>query len=136
MWRTASPASSRSSRWDRGEAARLILLALFLFGAPAAAGQAEEVDKSMLRLLLWQAPTTLNPHFASGAKDQVASRIVYEPLASFDKEGQLVPFLAAEIPSSTNGTVAADGKAVIWKLKPGVKWSDGQPFTAKDVVFT
>ena len=35
-----------------------------------------------------------------------------------------------------NGGVAADGKSVVWKLKRGVKWSDGQAFTAKDVVFT
>jgi len=65
-----------------------------------------------------------------------ASRIVYEPLASFDKDGSLVPFLAAEIPSLENGGLAADGKSVTWKLKQGVKWADGEPFTAADVLFT
>lgn len=89
-----------------------------------------------LKLLLWQAPSTLNPHLAQGIKDQTASRIVYEPLASFDREGRLVPFLAAEIPSLENGEVSADGRSVVWKLNQGVKWSDGQPFTAKDVLFT
>ncbi|QIR36004.1 peptide ABC transporter substrate-binding protein [Tolypothrix sp. PCC 7910] len=89
-----------------------------------------------LKLLYWQAPTILNPHLAQGSKDFEASRITYEPLASFDKEGKLVPFLAAEIPSLENGGVAKDGKSVTWKLKQGVKWSDGQPFTAADVVFT
>jgi peptide/nickel transport system substrate-binding protein len=47
-----------------------------------------------------------------------------------------VPFLAAQIPSLANGGVAADGKSVTWKLKQDVKWSDDQPFTAKDVLFT
>jgi peptide/nickel transport system substrate-binding protein len=47
-----------------------------------------------------------------------------------------VPFLAAEIPSLENGGVAADGKSVTWKLKQGIKWSDGQLFTAKNVLFT
>ncbi|BAY34560.1 ABC transporter, oligopeptide binding protein [Nostoc carneum NIES-2107] len=89
-----------------------------------------------LKLLYWQAPTILNPHLAQGSKDFEASRITYEPLASFDKEGKLVPFLAAEIPSVENGGVAKDGKSVTWKLKQGVKWSDGKPFTAADVVFT
>lgn len=93
-------------------------------------------DPETLKLLLWQAPTTLNPHFADGSKDQVASRISYEPLASFDRDGKLVPFLAADIPSLDNGGISPDGKSVIWKLKPNVKWSDGQAFTAKDVVFT
>ena len=44
--------------------------------------------------------------------------------------------LAAEIPTQANGDVSADGTVVTWKLKPGVTWSDGQPFTSADVVFT
>ena len=44
--------------------------------------------------------------------------------------------MAAEIPTVDNGGVAEDGKSVTWKLKQDVKWSDGQSFTAQDVVFT
>jgi peptide/nickel transport system substrate-binding protein len=93
-------------------------------------------SSDVLKLLYWQAPTILNPHLSTGFKDSEASRITLEPLASFDKEGNLVPILAAEIPSKENGGLAGDGKSVTWKLKPGVKWSDGQPFTAYDVAFT
>ena len=89
-----------------------------------------------LKILLWQAPTLLNPHFASGTKDQIASRIFFEPLAGWDKDGNLIPQLAAEAPTKANGGLSADGKEVIWKLKQGVKWHDGKPFTADDVVFT
>jgi peptide/nickel transport system substrate-binding protein len=89
-----------------------------------------------LRLLFWQAPTTTNPHLSIGIKDLSASRIVYEPLASFDADGGLIPLLAAEIPSFENGGVAADGRSVTWKLKPNLKWADGAPFTADDVLFT
>ena len=88
-----------------------------------------------LKMLLWQAPTLLNPHFASGTKDQIASRVFYEPLAGWDKEGNLIPQLAAETPTRENGGLSADGKTVTWKLKQGVKWHDGKPFTADDVVF-
>jgi len=88
-----------------------------------------------LKLLFWQAVTLLNPHFAVGTKDQEGSRIFYEPLAGWDNEGNLVPFLAAEIPSKENGGLTEDGLSVIWKLKQGVKWHDGMPFTADDVVF-
>ncbi len=88
-----------------------------------------------MKLLWWQGPTLLNPHFATGTKDQDGSRMFYEPLASWSPEGELVPILAAEIPSRANGGLAADGKSVIWKLKQGVKWHDGMPFTADDVVF-
>ncbi len=89
-----------------------------------------------LKLLFWQAPTLLNPHFAIGTKDQEACRIFYEPMAAWDDDGDLVAVLAAEVPSVANGAVAADGKSVVWKLKPGIKWQDGQPLTADDLVFT
>src|SRR5215207_25163 len=118
---------------------RLVLLmvaVLVSVAADTAPAKAEDLPKDTLRLLLWQAPTTLNPHLAPGVKDQTASRISYEPLASFSQAGELIPFLAGEIPSLKNGGVAPDGKSVTWKLKQGVKWSDGQPFTAKDVLFT
>jgi peptide/nickel transport system substrate-binding protein len=88
-----------------------------------------------LKILYWQAPTLLNPHFAVGTKDQDASRIFYEPLAGWDPDGNLVPILAADLPSPENGSVAADGRSVVWKLKQGVKWHDGQPFSADDVIF-
>jgi len=88
-----------------------------------------------LKLLWWQGPTLLNPHFATGTKDQDGSRLFYEPLACWDANGNLNPVLASEIPSIQNGGLAADAKSVTWKLKPGVKWHDGKPFTADDVVF-
>ncbi|MGE5602086.1 MAG: peptide ABC transporter substrate-binding protein [Nitrososphaerales archaeon] len=89
-----------------------------------------------LTILYWQAPTVLNPHLAPAAKDRSACRIAYEPLASYNRDGNLVPFLAAEIPTLENGGVALDGRSVTWKLKQGVLWSDGKPFTAADVLFT
>jgi peptide/nickel transport system substrate-binding protein len=88
-----------------------------------------------LKLLWWQGPTLLNPHFATGTKDQDGSRLFYEPLAAWNSVGDLVPILAAELPTTENGGLPADGKSVIWKLKQNVKWHDGMPFTADDVVF-
>ncbi|HEV8438369.1 MAG TPA: peptide ABC transporter substrate-binding protein [Methylomirabilota bacterium] len=113
----------------------------------AANGMAEAQSKPMeftptrrgggglLKTLWWQAPTLLNPHFATGTKDQDASRIFYEPLAAFDPDGNVTPVLAAEVPNVSNGTLAKDLTWVIWRLKRGVQWHDGKPFTAEDVVF-
>ena len=89
-----------------------------------------------LKIIYWQAAVHLNPHYAGGTKDQDASRVFYEPLAGWDTEGNLIPALAAEIPTRQNGGLAADGRSVTWKLKRGVKWHDGRDFTADDVVFT
>jgi peptide/nickel transport system substrate-binding protein len=88
-----------------------------------------------LRVLLWQAPTLLNPHFATGTKDELGAQVFYDALARFDADGVLQPILAAEIPSRENGGVAGDGRSVIWKLKRGVTWHDGTPFSADDFVF-
>ena len=81
-----------------------------------------ETPNDALRLFFWQAPTQFNPHLSSGFKDLAAARMTYEPLASFDREGRLIPVLAAEIPSLENGGVAPDGRSVTWKLKPKVAW--------------
>jgi peptide/nickel transport system substrate-binding protein len=90
-----------------------------------------------LKILYWQAPTILNPHQSTGTKDYDASRLVIEPLASFGKDGLPVANgLAAEIPTPTNGGVTPDFKVVTWKLRQGVKWSDGSAFSANDVAFT
>lgn len=105
-------------------------------GVSARAPEANLDEPDTLRLLYWQAPNMLNPYFAKGIKDWAACRITYEPLASFDKDGKMIPFLASEIPSLENGGVASDGKSVTWKLRQGIRWSDGAPFTASDVLFT
>jgi len=90
----------------------------------------------VLKLIWWQGAVHLNPHFAGGTKEQDATRVFYESLGGWDSEGNLIPMLAAEIPSRANGGLAADNRTVTWKLKRGVTWHDGQPFTADDVVFT
>jgi len=89
----------------------------------------------LLKVLWWQGPTLLNPHFAVGTKDQDGSRLFYEPLANWDAEGNMKPVLAESIPGLEDGTLAKDGKSVTWKLKKNVKSHDGKPFTADDVVF-
>ena len=90
-----------------------------------------------LKILYWQAPSTLNPHLARGPKDSDAARLVLEPLASLGKDGQpIANGLAAEIPTVANGGIAKDFTSVTWKLRAGVKWSDGSSFSADDVAFT
>ncbi|MCG8362862.1 MAG: peptide ABC transporter substrate-binding protein, partial [Pseudanabaenales cyanobacterium] len=93
-------------------------------------------DSAVLRLLYSRRLVTLNPHLATGYQDFEAARIVYEPLASYNQDGELASFLAAEIPTLENGGVAEDGRSVTWKLRQDVQWSDGEPFTAEDVMFT
>ena len=104
-------------------------------GAKFAYKPAKRGGGGTLKLLWWQGPTLLNPHFAVGTKDQDGARLFYEPLAAWDQDGNLVPVLAAEIPTRENGGLAADGKSVVWKIKKDVKWHDGKPLSADDLVF-
>ena len=102
----------------------------------AGAGPTKRGGGGTLKLLQWQAPTTFNPHLSSGTKDDLIGTIVYEPLIRADNDGNFVPFLSAGLPTKENGQLAADLKSATWKLKPNLTWSDGQPVTAADVVFT
>jgi peptide/nickel transport system substrate-binding protein len=106
--------------------------------APAAAPAAGGARGSggALKVLMWQGPTITNVHLAQGTKDNIAARFCTEPLMTVGADGSFSPVLAAEVPSKDNGGLGADGQTVTYKLKPGIKWADGQPFTADDVVFT
>ncbi|MEP3440575.1 MAG: peptide ABC transporter substrate-binding protein [Sulfitobacter sp.] len=89
-----------------------------------------------VKALFWQAPSIMNPFLSGGTKDIEASSLVIEPLARYTETGELVPWLVDEVPTVANGGVSEDLTSITWKITPGIKWSDGTPFTAADVKFT
>lgn len=84
---------------------------------------------------LIQEPGQLHPFF-SGQSGQGLAYLAIEPLFQADARGHYHPVLAAEVPTLANGGVSKDFMTVTYKLRPGITWSDGKPFTAEDVVFT
>ncbi|HEX8991479.1 MAG TPA: peptide ABC transporter substrate-binding protein [Anaerolineales bacterium] len=54
----------------------------------------------------------------------------------WDSTNNLVAYAATGIPSTSNGGISADGLTITWKLKPCLFWSDGQPITSRDFLFT
>ncbi len=102
--------------------------------APAA--MAERGADGTVNIIYWQAPSIMNPFLSGGTKDIEAASLVIEPLGRYDPTGALVPFLAQEIPTVENGGVSEDLTTITWKIKEGLKWSDGTDFTAEDVKFT
>ena len=109
---------------------------LFLFVACRDAGVETANDEKVLTILYWQAPSLPGPYLSGGTKDRDAGAITLEPLAKYDPDGNIVPALAAEIPTLENGGFSADLMSITWKLKEGLKWSDGSDTTAEDVVFS
>ncbi|MBV9269636.1 MAG: peptide ABC transporter substrate-binding protein [Candidatus Eremiobacteraeota bacterium] len=57
-------------------------------------------------------------------------------LVKWDRDNQATPELAMEVPTQANGGVSKDGLTITYHLRKGVKWSDGVPFTADDVIFS
>ncbi|KGM86543.1 ABC-type dipeptide transport system, periplasmic component [Roseovarius mucosus DSM 17069] len=112
-----------------------------LLGATALAGlatmaQAERGADGHVNLIYWQAPSIMNPYLSGGTKEVEAASLVIEPLGRYNTKGEMIPYLAEEIPTVGNGGVSEDLTSITWKIKPGILWSDGTPFTANDVKFT
>jgi peptide/nickel transport system substrate-binding protein len=106
--------------------------------APAAAASQPGAPKrgGTIRVGISQEPIVLNPILGSQTVNTIVSTNILEGLLYVGADGNYHPQLAAEVPSATNGGVSSDGLTVRWKLKPGVLWSDGKPFTSEDVLFT
>lgn len=109
-----------------------ILVVILAIGGLAVSAQ----EGDTLTLLYWQAPSTMNGYLSGGTKEIEAFSLTNEPLARFDPDGVLVPYLATEIPTLENGDFSEDLTTLTWHLRDDIVWSDGTPFTAADVVFT
>ena len=89
-----------------------------------------------LKLIQWQAPSSLSPHVSTGTKESLAASPSSSHLMHYLPDGTLIPSLITEVPTVENKLLREDLKSVTYKLQDGVKWADGEPFTADDVVFT
>ena len=89
-------------------------------------------ESGELRILWWQAPTVLNPHLGADAGYQ----FVMEPMLNYYPDNTIQPILLTETPSVENGSLAEDLSSATLKIKPDLVWSDGEPVTADDIVFT
>ena len=101
----------------------------------SAAHEAQGRDGNV-SIIYWQAPSILNPFLSGGTKDVESASMIIEPLARYNENGELVPWLVEEVPTVNNGGVSEDLTQITWKITPGIKWSDGSDFTSADVKFT
>ncbi len=118
-------------------------------GTPAAAGETDAIGRPAvgtegqergqggeLRLISWQAATVLAAHSSTGSKDTYAGALIMEPVLTFNADGQIVPLLVEQAPSIENGLLAEDLTTATFTFLPDLVWSDGEPVTANDLVFT
>ena len=81
-------------------------------------------------------PGSLIPNGDSQTFDVVVEQAIYAPIFVGTYEGKLALGIASEMPTAANGDISADLKTWTIKLKPNIKWTDGQPLNADDVDFT
>lgn len=94
---------------------------------------------SLVRFDVAADPANLNPLFAhadAGNVEQQLAHLAFEPFFDLDPNGNPVPELIAAVPTVGNGGISADGRTLTYHLRPNVRWSDGVPLTARDVLFT
>jgi peptide/nickel transport system substrate-binding protein len=109
--------------------------AIPLLGTSARA-QARPKPSGQVIIGISQEPTVFLPLFPHIEVDDGIYMSLFSPLWTVDPKGTLLPRLASEIPSVENGGVSPDGLNWRIKLREGVTWHDGKPFTADDVKFT
>lgn len=83
-----------------------------------------------------QEPNTLNPLLSDLLATAEVGNLLFSGLVVMNDKGQWLPDLAVEVPTTNNGGVSPDGLTITYKLRSGVTWHDGNPFTAEDVKFT
>src|SRR5947208_2439023 len=76
-------------------------------------------------------PNTVNETFAT-----MVQQTIFTPLFYTDDTGVLHPGLASQIPMVSNGGISGDGLTYTFHLRPGLKWSNGQPLDARDVDYS
>jgi peptide/nickel transport system substrate-binding protein len=92
--------------------------------------------KTTLRVGWTIGPDNLSPFIGVETASSEVLLIAYDRLFGMGFDGRPNAQLAAELPTTENGGISADGKTWTVKIRPGAKWQDGQPLTAKDVAFS
>lgn len=109
----------------RSGAAVLLSLAFLSCGAVIA----QAAPSGALRVAL-ESPVNLDPAKASSDAEIAVLNAVYDYLVDVDAANAVQPRLA------TSWTVSADGLTYVFELAPTAVWSDGDPVTPQDVVWT
>jgi peptide/nickel transport system substrate-binding protein len=108
----------------------LVLLALWFLGSAPARAQDSPVRGGTLVVAIVSDPGHLNPAITTSGATHAASELLYNGLVGRDERGDPIPELAE------SWQVEQGGTAYRFRLRDGVKWHDGRPFTASDVKFT
>ncbi|MDX1520660.1 MAG: ABC transporter substrate-binding protein [Anaerolineae bacterium] len=97
---------------------------------------AVDIDDEAIIVPIPNDPPSFNAYLNDTGYEALIGELVYGALVEIGPDGEYYPELATNIPTLANGDLSRDGLTVIWRLRPGVVWSDGEPFTSDDVRYT
>lgn len=105
---------------------------------PAAteASAPESTERKVATFIWTQEFDTLNPIYTGMWFVSITFDIWNAPAWSFNNKDEPVPVLVTQMPSEANGGITDDGRTITLNLRDDIKWSDGEPITANDFVFT
>lgn len=104
-----------------------LLLCVVLSGCGGGRTAVEQgIREQVLHLGNGVEPGDLDPHTNTGSPESVIIRELFEGLVGWDAELNIIPAAAESWETS------ADGRILTFHLRPGLKWSNGDPFTARD----
>jgi peptide/nickel transport system substrate-binding protein len=88
----------------------------------------------------WESPTNFSPLFNQEVPAMQIDSLLYAGLTRRDSDLRPVADLSVRVPTLENGDVTWNRDTrrmdVSYQLRPGLRWSDGQPLTSADVAFT
>jgi peptide/nickel transport system substrate-binding protein len=105
-------------------------------GGSASTGRNPWTTPHVLRYSTAEDINALNPHIATSATVNLMAQLTMAYLIKWDVHNLPYPELATQVPTQANGGVSKDGLTITYHIRKGVKWSDGAPFDADDVVFS
>ena len=114
----------------------LLLSACGPSGTPAAPTSNKPVKGGTWVDDLYEDTDSLIPNGSTESFSDLVDETIWTPIFVGSPKGDIEPALAAQVPTLANGGISTDLKTWTFKLKPGLKWSDGQPLTAKDIDYT
>ncbi len=123
-------------RMRRAVLASMLACALTLPAGCVRQAGVQTTETNRLTVALAQEPASLDPLLLEGPIAYAVSELLYSYLTNYDVNGNPVPDVAMQVPSTANGGVSADGTRITFHLRHGVRWQDGAPLTSRDVVFT
>ncbi len=126
-----------TSRWLRPARLTLAALtALFIIAAIACSSDdGGEPAAQTLRMRIDSDVSTFDPQLASSAAEISVTKQLFRGLFTYDDDLQVMPSIAAELPTQDNGGISSDGLTYTIKLRDDATWSDGEPLVAEDFVY-